>query len=109
MWRFRDKETKAFVSKATYNRSRAKGGTRYERVSDSRWHRGGGKPSVKPSEAPKILPLEQASPSVLSQPKTPQDFERMMEERLRKMSRRKREQFYQEEYEGPEYDTGVDY
>lgn len=32
-----------------------------------------------------------------------------MEDRLKKMSKKKRSEFYQEEYEGPEYETGVDY
>jgi hypothetical protein len=35
MARYRDKETGNYVSEATYNRSIAKGGTRYEKTDDA--------------------------------------------------------------------------
>jgi hypothetical protein len=106
-WRYRDRETKAFVTKATYNRSKAHGGTRYERFSGKtlRGVRGGAKPSTETgASAPK-----QVSPSSSETPKTYEEFKAYMEARIKKMRKARREAFEEDVYDGPEYETGVDY
>jgi hypothetical protein len=117
-WRYRNRETKQLASAADYKRSRSQGGTKFERFSDAKWKVSRGAKSSNDTQNTRQSAkrrngrsssekAESSSPAKL--PQTPQEYERIMEDRLKKMSRRKREQFYEAEYDQVEYETGVDY
>lgn len=109
-WRYRNRETKQLVSASTYKRSSAQGGKKFERFSDAKWRVGAtrrGKAGKAGKE--KSTPSESTSPGSKA-PSTPEEFEKRLEsELIKKLSKKKRAEFYEEEYEGPEYETGVDY
>jgi hypothetical protein len=108
-WRYRNRVTKALVDSATYHRSRSQGGTKFERFSDAKWRTSRGRAGKSLPKKPTGGSKPKASPSAKA-PQTPAEFERMFEEKkLKKMSKKRRAEFYQEEYDGPEYETGVDY
>jgi hypothetical protein len=111
-WKYRG--PKGFISKAKYERYKHLDS--YKRLSDKKWNVGGEKKaprktSGKPSkgERPRTpgKPEPTVSPSKI--PSNPAEFEKMFDAKLKKLSKKKRAEFYQEEYEGPEYETGVDY
>lgn len=110
-WRYRDRETKKFVSSANYNRSVKQGGKRFERFSNTSWH-SKGRPQSHSKRPKKISRVETsgkaAGTSVLKVPSSQSEYERMMEAKLQKLSKKKRAAFYDAEYD-VEYETGVDY
>jgi hypothetical protein len=106
-WRYRNRETKEFVSSATYRRSKAQGGMRFERFSSKtlrsvRWR-------AKPSASTGASAPTQVSLSPSETPKTYEEFKAYMENRIKKMRKSQRERFEEEPFDGPEYETGVDY
>jgi hypothetical protein len=107
-WRYRG--PKGYVSRGVYERYKYL--ETYLRISDAKWNLGGRKtPASEKQTSRKALSAginRKSSPSQ-TPPSTPSEWERMMDTRLKKLSKRKRAEFYQEEYEGPEYETGVDY
>lgn len=93
-----NRETGQRVSKATWTRSHAHGGTRFVRRS--------GKPSkAEKSSAPEPISGDNG-PTPSQSPRTYQEYL----DYYRSLSKRKRRQIEEyEDYEGPEYETGVDY
>lgn len=114
-WRYRDKETKGFVSKATYNRSRSRGGTKFERVSNAHWKSSGSvtrktSPKVPHPKAKRGAP-EKAKQSGEKKSKpsdAPKTF-RELQEATKAKAKRKMAGWYEDYDDGPEYETGVDY
>ena len=104
-----NRETGRRVSKDIWKRSKAQGGTKYVRSSGKSTSR-----VSQPNIGARVASArEQAQASDLETtgraPSTIQDYERLMQDRIKKMDKRRRDDFYQEEYEGPEYETGIDY
>ncbi len=98
-WRYRDKETKQFVSVSTYNRSRSHGGTKYERISDLRWH------SPKAEAQPIRKTIGDRIAEALEKGEAPPKAGK-----IKTLAEyRKYYQYYEEYEEQPEIETGVDY
>lgn len=108
-WRYRNRVTKALVDSATYHRSRSQGGTKFERFSDAKWRTSKGARGSSERKQTLKSARTQSSGSLAKAPQTPAEFERMFEEKIKKMSKKRRAKLYREEYDGPEYETGVDY
>lgn len=95
-----NRETGQRVSKSTWARSKAHGGTRFVRRSTPK------EQTLAPSEhkAESLTPFSGTTPS--QNPHTYQEYL----DYFRSLSKRRRRQIEEyEEYEGPEYETGVDY
>jgi hypothetical protein len=100
-----NRETGKRVSKATWARSKAHGGTRFVRRSSSA-------STEKQKKSPGATRRNEGSRAILTgstpsqNPRTYIEYETY----YRSLSKRKRRQIEdQEDFEGPEYETGVDY
>lgn len=113
-WRYRDRVTKAFVGVSTYNRSKSRGGTKFERVSDKHWKSSGSltrktssasapKHSTKKRDASEGKAEQKSKPS--EAPKTFREYQ----EQMKKKAKRRSADYYDDYDTGPEYETGVDY
>lgn len=107
-WRYRDKETKGFVSKATYNRSRSHGGTKFERVSDAHWKSSGSVTRKKQATA-KAQKQIKPDADIKSKPSDAPKTFRELQEATKAKAKRKMAGWYEDYDDGPEYETGVDY
>jgi hypothetical protein len=102
-----DTKTGRRVSRSTWARSKAHGGSRYvrKRSGGTKPPPGGGKPPGRPPGGPG----GGSEGGAEAAPKTWEEYKRYVEEMI--LSKLKRRQIYDEAepFDGPEFDTGVDY
>lgn len=115
-WRYRDRITKSFVDTATYNRSRSRGGTKFERVSDAHWKSSGsvtrktsGAKEEKNRGGRKGQAETRSNAGKNSKPSDAPKTFRELQEATKAKAKRKMAGWYEDYDDGPEYETGVDY